>query len=102
MHAKRRYERFDPVTVRAAARLIRFAQARGLSNAGLEAYLRELALLQPLAGPEAHRALERVAQRLAAFGRLGVSTPFNKQRILLAQLPEPARLTLEAPTADCR
>lgn len=102
MHAKRRFERFDPVTVRAAARLVRFAQAQQLSAEGLDVYLRELALLQPLARPKAHQALARLARRLASFGRLGVSTPFNKQRILQTRFADPVRLALEAPAADCR
>ena len=87
MHAKRRFQRFDPVTVRAAARLVRYARCQRLSASAVETYLRELALLQPLSSPDAHLALERLARRAAALGRLGVSTPFSKSRVQLTQLP---------------
>lgn len=102
MHAKRRFERFDPVTVRAAARLVRYARCQRLSASAVETYLRELALLQPMSGPDAHRALERLARRAASLGRLGVSTPFSKARVQLAQLPRSVGPDGELVCADSR
>ncbi len=81
MESSRRFTRFDPITVRAAARLLRFAEAYGLSRAGTRAYLQELTLLERHAGADAHRGLERLARRRTVPGGPGLPVPIRRIRI---------------------
>lgn len=73
MERMTKFNRFDPVTVRAAARLVRLEQLGRLHPGELDWYLRELAMLSAGAALPATRELRRLATRQAAFGRTGVS-----------------------------
>ncbi len=64
----KRYERFEPVTVRAAARLLRAGRTGLLSAAEADFYLEELVALDAHAGPGARPGLRRLAQRAARGG----------------------------------
>jgi hypothetical protein len=61
----RRYERFEAITVRAAARVLRLQQCGVVAAHEAEFYLRELAAMDAHAGRGAHRSLLRAAQRQA-------------------------------------
>jgi hypothetical protein len=86
MTTQRRYERFHPVTVRAAGRVMQLAHAGeiGFGEAGF--YVRELAALDGRFGPGAFRALQRLATREASFGRTGVPAPPRRRRTRRASL----------------
>lgn len=64
----KRYERFEPVTVRAAARLLRAGRTGLLTAAEADFYLAELVALDTFAGHGARPGLRRLAQRTARGG----------------------------------
>ena len=64
----KRYERFEPVTVRAAARLLKAGRAGLLFAAEAEFYLEELVALDAHAGSGARPGLRRLARRAARGG----------------------------------
>src|SRR4051812_11748619 len=59
----KRYHRFEPITVRAAARLVRLARFNGITGREVLYYVRELAELDRSAGTGAHRRLMLLAKR---------------------------------------
>jgi hypothetical protein len=63
-------KRFEPVTLRAAARVVRLYRAGELTGAEVTTYLRELAGLDAYAGPEDAAALWRLAGRDASPRRV--------------------------------
>jgi hypothetical protein len=75
-----RFERFDPVTVRAAARVIRIGWLGRLSAAEIRCFILHLADLHPANGTRAAGSLTRLAQRQAAFGDHGVPSAFRLRR----------------------
>ena len=87
-----RYERFEPVTVRAAARVVRLGRARLLSEGEVAFYVRELALLDRYDGAPA--ALWKAARWRSAFG--GTRAPSGvrfRSRVRQMDLrPEPRRV----------
>ncbi len=72
--------RFEPLTVRAAARIVDLATAGSLPHWDARGYVRHLASTDRYAGYEASRALYRLARRRAAHGNTGVRRPFRLQR----------------------
>jgi hypothetical protein len=76
----RRFERFDPVTVRAAARVIRIGWLGRLSAAEVRCFILHLADLSPGNGTRAARPLTRLARRKAAQGDHGVPPIFRLRR----------------------
>jgi hypothetical protein len=71
---ERRYERFERVTVRAAARLLRGRHAAGITPSEAEGYLRELTALDAHAAPAAYKSLRRLADARAPRREAGVRT----------------------------
>jgi hypothetical protein len=63
---ERRYERFEPITVRAAARVLQLQRAGVVSAEETRFYLRELAEMDLHARRGAFSSLARIAQRLIA------------------------------------
>jgi hypothetical protein len=59
-------EEFEPVTVRAAVRVVQLQRAGVLPAGEARFYLHELAAMDAHAGPEAFPSLARLAQRLTA------------------------------------
>jgi hypothetical protein len=59
----RYYERFEPITIRAAARVLHLQRAGVVSAAEAEFYLRELASMDAHAGDGAYASLLSAAQR---------------------------------------
>lgn len=76
----RRFERFDPVTVRAAARVIRVGWLGRVSPAEVRCFLQHLADLHPGPGVRSARRLERLARWRAALGDRGVPAKFHMHR----------------------
>lgn len=72
MLSRRRYERFDPITVRAATRVVRMGRGGRLTGAEIRYYLGELAAMEGRRDAAARRALGRLARRRACLGRAGV------------------------------
>ena len=72
MQRNRRFDRFDPVTIRAAARVIRMGTRGHLSQCDVAAYIEELAHIDTSGQPGAHRSLWRLARRRSELGRNGV------------------------------
>lgn len=77
----RRFERFDPVTVRAAARVICVGQLGRVSPAEVQSFIQHLAALHPGYGTHSVNALTRLARRRAALGDRGVPTAFRLRRV---------------------
>jgi hypothetical protein len=77
--AIRRY-RFEPLTVRAAARILDLAAAGSVTQWDARAYVQHLASIDRFAGSEASGSLYRLARRRAALGQTGVRRPFRLQR----------------------
>ena len=75
----RRY-RFEPLTVRAAARIVDLAFAGSVPHWDARAYVQHLASTDRYAGSEASQALYRLARRRAAHGNTGVRRPFRLER----------------------
>ncbi|MGV3720577.1 MAG: hypothetical protein ACO1SX_06665 [Actinomycetota bacterium] len=61
-----RYDRFEPITVRAATRVLQLQQAGVVTAPEARFYLSELVTMDRHAGPGALRSLTRLAQRHAA------------------------------------
>ena len=73
--------RFDPVTVRAAARVLHLRRLERLSAAEARSYLWNLAAMDPHACADDVRSLYRVAARRAALGNTGIaSAPAGRKR----------------------
>lgn len=72
--------RFEPLTVRAAARIVDLATAGSVAHWDARAYVLHLASTDRYAGSEASRALYRLARRRAAHGHTGVRRPFRLER----------------------
>jgi hypothetical protein len=66
---QQRYERFEPVTVRAAARVLQLQRSGVIPAADAAFYLRELATMDAHAGADSFESLLRAARRQAAAGR---------------------------------
>jgi hypothetical protein len=79
MQFTNRYHRFDPITIRAAARLVHMGRTGRLSEWEVRYYIRELTAMVPQAAPRASRALRRLAERRAALGHTGVP-PSSRRR----------------------
>jgi hypothetical protein len=75
-----RRHRFEPLTVRAAARIVDLAFTGSLAQWDARAYVQHLASTDRFAGGESSRALYRLARRRAAHGHTGVRRPFRLQR----------------------
>ena len=78
--SQHRRHRFEPLTVRAAARIVDLASAGSLPHWDARAYVQHLASTDRYAGYEASRALHRLARRRAAHGHTGVRRPFRLER----------------------
>lgn len=76
----RRFERFEPVTIRAAARVIRISWLGRVSDAEVYCYLMHLADLQPGHGSAAVRRLGRIGRWRAALGDRGAPVNFRLRR----------------------
>jgi hypothetical protein len=70
MRSEQRYERFEPITVRTAARVLQLQRAGVVSAREAAFYLRELLAMDAHADAEAFSALVRAAQLRAAPCRL--------------------------------
>jgi hypothetical protein len=68
--APRRYERFEPVTVRAAARVLQLQRSGVIPATDAGFYLRELAAMDAHAGENAFESLLRAARRQEAVGQV--------------------------------
>jgi len=86
----RRFERFDPVTVRAAARVIRVGWLGRVTSAEVRCFLQHLADFHPGQGQSAVGRLNRLARWRAALGDRGVPAPFRLRRV---PRPQPTRGT---------
>lgn len=94
---KTQFDRFQPITVRAAARLMTMAARGLLAPCEVDHYLKAMVATEPDARPGAHRSLKRLAQRLSAFGKtgvLGASRP-APSRLEMADIPECLKLYFE-------
>lgn len=72
--------RFEPLTVRTAARILDLASTGSLSRWDARAYVQHLASTDRYAGYQASRSLYRLAKRRAAHGHTGVRRPFRLER----------------------
>jgi hypothetical protein len=81
MRPKNRFERFQPLTVRAAARIIRLSEAGRIPRWEVEHYLRELVATDAFASRNSHGALRRLADWWASFGNTGASGPFRMRQL---------------------
>jgi len=84
----RRFERFDPVTVRAAARVIRVGWLGRVTPVEVRCFLQHLADFHPGQGTRAVGRLSRLARWRAAHGDMGVPAAFRLRRV---PRPQPAR-----------
>jgi hypothetical protein len=64
--AEQRYARFEPITVRAATRILQLQQAGVVTENEARFYVRELVAMDAHAGEGAFQSLLRAAQRRAA------------------------------------
>jgi hypothetical protein len=87
MTRRDRYHRFDPVTIRAAARVVSLGRAGHLAGWEVDYYLRELAAMEPGAGARAFRRLRRMARRWSVLGNTGV-TQASKSRRRYTPVPQ--------------
>jgi hypothetical protein len=95
MKRKERYAHFEPVTVRAAARVIHLAEGGRVSRWDATYYVQQLAAIDALATHAgAVPALRRLARWRSAFGRTGAPSTVRSQR---SSRPRRARL---APCKD--
>jgi hypothetical protein len=105
MQRESQYLRFDPITVRAATRLVRLAEAGRLPSWEVSHYLRELAAMEPGAGARARHRLYRMAHRRAALGNAGVAPVFRLRRLSRERAAAPprrqGRLILISRPASC-
>jgi hypothetical protein len=77
-----RFERFDPVTVRAAARVLRVGRLGRITFPEVRCFLQHLADLHPgQRGAGAVGCLERLARWRASFGDPGVPAIFRLRRV---------------------
>ena len=103
MKRTRRYERFEPVTVRAAARLAHLSHNGRIPREEISAYFRNLASLDPHAGPAAPERLHRLARRRSTLGSTGAPSQFGMARVrrpdsrVAGIRPEPLHATLLDP-----
>jgi len=81
-----RYTRFDPVTVRAAARVVSLERIARIPRWELGYCLRELALMDGLP-PAAARRLHLLALRLSSLGQAGVPRRRPARRQACRTLP---------------
>lgn len=88
MQPKRTLFRFEPVTVRAAARVVSLGLRGELSPGEMAFYVAELARMEPGARPGSPRRLARLARRRAAFGRAGHVHRADTRRGVAARPPE--------------
>ena len=72
--------RFDPVTVGAAARILRLAEQGAVPAYEVDYYLRELAESPVGDGEARFQALRRLARRRAEHSESGLRRPFRLQR----------------------
>src|SRR5437763_6713050 len=71
MTEQKRYQRFERVTVRAAARLLRGSRAALIAASELKYYLRELVMLDAHATPAGGGSLRRLALSRSPRGEAG-------------------------------
>ena len=85
-----RFHRFQPITVRAAARLMTMASRGQLAECEVEHYLKAMVATEPNARPGAHKRLKSLARRVSALGHTGVLTSPRSaaQRREVADVPE--------------
>jgi len=67
MSLTKRYQRFEPVTVRAATRVVRMGRMGRINRGEVVHYLRLLAAMDSHAGPRSGPALRRLAKRRASL-----------------------------------
>jgi hypothetical protein len=91
MARQRRFERFDPITVRAAARMVQYRRLGRLECWELRYYLSELTELARHSAPDSFQRLGRIALRMATLGQSGIPAPCSLQRRPRA-LPKSMRL----------
>jgi hypothetical protein len=83
MALTKRYQRFEPVTVRAATRLVRMARLGRITPTEVGRYIAILSAIDAHAGERGAQALCRIASRAAALGGSGVHgapAPFRHRR----------------------
>jgi hypothetical protein len=73
--AGRRYERFEPITIRAAARVVALAAAGRIETSDVAHHVAGLAILDTYNQGASPRRLFQLARRSAAFGPAGVPAP---------------------------
>jgi len=73
--AERRYERFEPITVRAAARVLQLRRAGVVSPREARFYLQELAAMDQHAGRGSFPRLARMAERHMATRPMAAVRP---------------------------
>lgn len=73
MSRKSNFERIDPITLRAAARLVRMEQAGKLTQRELEHCFLELIAMCPVGSRPTAMTLRRAATRLASHGNVGLA-----------------------------
>lgn len=78
---RRRYVRFEPITIRAAARVVHLGRLGCLLPGEVTFYARELACLDAHAGPSAAPVLVRLATRLSALGLTGLAPVVVLRRV---------------------
>lgn len=76
----RRFERFDPVTVRAAARVIRVGWQGRVTANEVRCFLRHLIDLHPGQRSQSVGRLTRLARWRAAMGDRGLPSTFHMHR----------------------
>ncbi len=100
MERQRRFNRFDPVTVRAAARLVTMGECGRLAPYEVAHYLRELADMVSAAQRGSHLSLGRLARLRAAFGRTRLYPRPAARRRAVRRERRPALARLDV--YDCR
>lgn len=86
MRTEQRYERFEAITVRTAARVLQLQRAGVVTAREAAFYLRELLAMDAHAGAEAFSALVRAAHLRAAPRRSGRQVQTAQVRGMLTQL----------------
>lgn len=81
MDLQQRYCRFEPVTIRAAARLVRLHQLKCISRRDLKLFIRELVVIDATARSGAEAQLLRAATRLANLGLNGSPRRLSRSAI---------------------
>lgn len=97
--SEERCDRFEPITVRAAARVLQLQRAGVVSAHEARFYLRELVTMDLHAGPGALRRLTHLAQRHTATRPTTSATGSAPERRQTVRPATQARASLQLPTA---